>query len=212
VQRADRSERGDQADLASGTDKGDCQTDCSPKPASPESGRPAPARISPTRLARLRATLNRWSQLWGVEALGERVQIVTTTRLRVSLARAQPRPGRIALHPDLLRSPARLERVLCHEAAHLAAYELHGPRIRPHGPEWQRLVKLAGHIPEVRGRSSRPREALARPTTRARWEHRCPVCQMLRVARRHVSAWRCAACVAAGLEGQLEIHRVEEER
>ena len=38
-------------------------------------------------------------------------------------------------------------------------------------------------------------------------DHWCPVCQSSRKARRPVKAWRCAACVAAGLDGTLEIAR-----
>ena len=39
------------------------------------------------------------------------------------------------------------------------------------------------------------------------YDHWCPVCQSSRQARRPVKAWRCAACVAAGLDGRLEITR-----
>jgi len=39
------------------------------------------------------------------------------------------------------------------------------------------------------------------------YDHWCPVCQSSRVGRRPVKAWRCAACVAAGLDGKLEITR-----
>jgi hypothetical protein len=39
------------------------------------------------------------------------------------------------------------------------------------------------------------------------YDHWCPVCQSSRQARRPVKAWRCAACVAAGLDGKLEITR-----
>ena len=37
--------------------------------------------------------------------------------------------------------------------------------------------------------------------------HRCPVCQAEQIARRAVRRWRCAACVEAGLDGELEIWR-----
>jgi ribosomal protein L37AE/L43A len=39
------------------------------------------------------------------------------------------------------------------------------------------------------------------------WEHRCPVCQMSRVAGRPVREWRCASCLRVGLEGGLIITR-----
>jgi predicted SprT family Zn-dependent metalloprotease len=37
-----------------------------------------------------------------------------------------------------------LEEVLCHELAHVAVYRLHGRSVRPHGPEWKRLVRQVG--------------------------------------------------------------------
>jgi len=35
-----------------------------------------------------------------------------------------------------------------HEVAHLVAYHRHGPRIRPHGPEWQAIMGQLGATPE----------------------------------------------------------------
>ena len=36
--------------------------------------------------------------------------------------------------------------------------------------------------------------------------HRCAVCQAFRAERRLMSRWRCAACVASGLEGPPQHH------
>ncbi len=42
------------------------------------------------------------------------------------------------------------QEVLCHEAAHVAAYHLHGRTIRPHGREWKALIQMAGYPPSAR--------------------------------------------------------------
>ena len=103
-----------------------------------------------------------------------------------------------------------LQEVLCHEMAHLAARELHGRNVRPHGPEWKALMTSAGFEPRTRLPSP---NGAPRPGRRRRapyvYVHRCPVCQLLRPARRLMSRWRCAACVASGLEGRLTITRHE---
>ncbi len=100
--------------------------------------------------------------------------------------------------------------VLCHEAAHIAAYHLYGRNARPHGAEWAALVRAAGFSPASSFHSSQPteREAALRrrprhPSTRL-VAHVCPVCQTERLARRVVRGWRCAECVAAGLDGHLD--------
>ncbi len=37
-----------------------------------------------------------------------------------------------------------IARTVPHEAAHVLAFRLHGPRIRPHGPEWREVMDLLG--------------------------------------------------------------------
>jgi predicted SprT family Zn-dependent metalloprotease len=129
-------------------------------------------------------------------------------RLRRAWGRVQIQRRSISLHPDLERAPAnRTKEVLCHEFAHLAAVQLFGPDIQPHGREWAALVSKAGFrptlfLPPERLDSAQPK---AKPAVRV--EHRCPVCQMTRMARRAVPSWRCASCVANGLEGHLVIRR-----
>lgn len=42
---------------------------------------------------------------------------------------------------------AFLERTVPHEVAHVLAYRRYGPRIRPHGQEWQRIMRQLGAEP-----------------------------------------------------------------
>lgn len=149
----------------------------------------------------------RWERKWHVPGLVESLSIRFSARLRATLGRSEPKTGRVLLHTLLREAPkSMLREVLCHEAAHVAAYRLYGKRIQPHGAEWKALVRLAGYSPTVRhslGSASRARRSRERFTT----VHTCPVCQTRRFARRPVPRWRCAECVAAGLDGHLEITR-----
>jgi len=160
--------------------------------------------------ADLLAAAARWAKRWRTPGLSRRLVVEYSPRLRQSLARSLPSRRLIRLNP-VLRLPeneALLPEVLCHEAAHVAVFELHGPRCRPHGPEWSRLVKMAGFTPTLHlAIDAESRGAVAPSTSASRYEHRCPVCQMVRYARRPVPGWRCADCVAAGLDGHLLITR-----
>ena len=99
-----------------------------------------------------------------------------------------------------------LREVLSHEIAHIAVRDLHGVGRRPHGPEWMALVRAAGFEPQKRiAWSSGSRTPNASAIQRPNYLHRCPVCQLRRIARRPVRHWRCAACVTAGLSGRLDI-------
>src|SRR5690606_8469081 len=113
-------------------------------------------------------------------------------------------------------TPRLLRDVLVHELAHLAVHARHGSEVRPHGPEWQRLMTLAGRSTAATLHGdcgfhpgARPADASAAAAPARRWtyEHRCPVCQMVRYARRPVPQWRCRACTEIGLDGALEITR-----
>ncbi len=159
-----------------------------------------------TKLPHYRAKAKELAALWGVHRLADRARIELSARLQTSLARSYPKDGLIRLNGVLL-SPSNcglVAEVLCHELAHLAVYELFGPGRKPHGPEWQALVEKAGFSPRLHIRLPAGQR---QPTTRVRQdrvlEHRCPVCQTVRFAVRHVPQWRCAECLAAGLEGKL---------
>jgi predicted SprT family Zn-dependent metalloprotease len=154
----------------------------------------------------------KWAELWGLPGLEAGIRVSFSARLTRSVGRCRAQTGEIVLHPSLRRASSRHRAaVLCHEFAHVAAYQLHGRVVRAHGPEWAALVAAAGFAPKTR--SSLPRSITIRRTPVARTHtqlqvvHACPVCQTTRLARRAVPAWRCAECVRAGLEGRLVITR-----
>jgi predicted SprT family Zn-dependent metalloprotease len=157
-----------------------------------------------------------WARLWGCPSLAS-ANIAVNPRLSASLGMCRPATSSIELSPRLFARGARIRReVLCHEAAHLAVRALHGSGARAHGQEWRRLMTLSGFAPRIsipgpssNGNSERsdgPGRARAVPGWR--YEHRCPVCQFTRFARRPVGAWRCAACAADGLDGGLIVTRL----
>ena len=81
---------------------------------------------------------DRWLHLWSTPDLATRTTIEWSPRLTRSLGRCYPERRLIRLAAFLEESEnALLEEVLCHELAHLAARELHGRHIRPHGSEWK---------------------------------------------------------------------------
>jgi predicted SprT family Zn-dependent metalloprotease len=165
--------------------------------------------------------IRRWAACWSDPALTDAIDVTFSRRLRRTLGRATPESGRIVLHAALRDGPAQpLLSVLCHEVAHVAAYRLAArdgrARPRPHGPEWSSLVRSAGFAPVTRdclGSNPHPDLQTRRPTPAGRRTvvHLCPVCQTRRLARCSVPRWRCAQCVAAGLDGYLVVLRVGEQ-
>jgi predicted SprT family Zn-dependent metalloprotease len=158
--------------------------------------------------------LRQLAVLWRRPAVA-RLQVVVNPDLRRTLGRFSPRKGQIELSPAVL-SPGVLTDVLVHEAAHAALALGHTKSGRPHGAEWRQFMALAGSAHARAARWCRRTEQNAasqsnatqrKPGTSFRYDHWCPVCQASRTARRPVRAWRCAACVAAGLPGRLEITR-----
>jgi SprT protein len=156
-----------------------------------------------------RRLLRKWSSRWGVEDLDRDVQVGFDPRLTRSLGRCRPRERRITLHCDLMGAPPGLfATVLCHEAAHVVAYDLFGRAARPHGPEWSSLVETAGFLP-THGVVHPSRKAKATISRRV-YRHSCPVCQETWLARRPVRAWRCPNCISNGLQGELMIERPDD--
>lgn len=154
----------------------------------------------------LRKLVRPWALVWGLPGLEHRLRISFSARLSRSLGRCTPRTGRIALHRALCTaSNSRVSEVLCHEAAHVAAYELFGRTARPHGPEWAALVTAAGFQPKRKTADPNTlTPKLSHPPSKL-FEHLCPVCQVTWLARRRMSRWRCTYCLADGLAGELVI-------
>ena len=111
------------------------------------------ALLSPEASARA----HRWLHLWNTPELATRTTIEWSPRMTRSLGRCYPERRLIRLAAFLREADsALLEEVLCHELAHLAARELHGRNIRPHGPEWKTftLTSLApGSAPPPNGQT-----------------------------------------------------------
>lgn len=140
-----------------------------------------------------------------------RPSVVFWPRLRTSLALFDPNGAQIKVHPDLSKLPSNVIReVLTHELAHYMASVRSNKPIRPHGPEWQRLMTEAGYEPRVRVPVASIKE---QPNTHSRqqlrYRHFCPVCHFERFARSPQKRWRCAKCVDAGLSGQLLIETTD---
>ena len=108
--------------------------------------------------------LNHWGRFWNVPHLGDIVTVVYSPRLRTSLGRANREQRNIRLHPRLQKDLSALAlETLCHEAAHIAVWILHGKTARPHGVEWRELVIKAKYVPrtshEVIPKHTHPRRA-----------------------------------------------------
>jgi predicted SprT family Zn-dependent metalloprotease len=151
----------------------------------------------------------RYTTLWSMPSLAQTTSIQFSSRLRRSWGRTNLDRRTITLAAELEQDPSLLESVLCHELAHIAAHELVGRSERPHGPTWQRLVREAGQQPVIRLRVTNPAQPSVRPAARVRFLHRCLVCDFSRMAGKPMTAWRCADCVAAGLDGALTITKEE---
>lgn len=152
--------------------------------------------------------IRRCFSLWGLAGFEENVTICFSRRMCRALGRCYVKRRRISLSKRLREMPISiLEEVLCHESAHLAAFQLCGENHRPHGPEWAHLMRLAGFDP--RRRLVLDEYGISTPSKQLSqfYVHFCLVCQMERVARRAVRTWRCADCRALGLDGLLEIRR-----
>jgi predicted SprT family Zn-dependent metalloprotease len=155
--------------------------------------------------------LAKWACAWNLDGLESRVRFTASTRMRASLGRYLSKGREIRIASFLFDGPpALLEEVVCHELAHAAVDERFGRDCRPHGFEWRAMMARVGRDPRVRVPAAELEGLLpARRSAGASWRHRCPVCLAERVARRPVRAWRCARCVSKGLDGRIEIRRLD---
>lgn len=83
----------------------------------------------------------------------------TFTRPQVSFKLRGQKAGVAHLHDNLLRFNAQLyqenrehflRQTVAHEVAHLIAHQLFGPHIRPHGEEWQQIMRGVYLLPPDR--------------------------------------------------------------
>ena len=154
---------------------------------------------------RIKAIKAEYSSLWGMPSLTGSVIVQFSDRLRSTLGRTSVEIGRIRLSTLLLSEGAQLlDEVLCHELAHIVVHKRFGKSGKPHGREWAALMKQAGFEPRLRI-SFGNKEPLS---STVRFEHLCPVCQTIRLAKRSIPNLRCKSCVEAGLEGHLLIKRI----
>lgn len=149
-------------------------------------------------------TLTELGQLWNAQEILEAASVEFSHRMTSTLGRCLPERNLIRLNQSLINDPDLLHTVLCHELAHLVAHHRTGGRAKPHGPEWRRLVTVAGKEPSIKLPTGR--KGQSRPPEY--WEHRCSVCQTTRIAKTPARRWRCAECSKDGLDGALEVTRI----
>jgi predicted SprT family Zn-dependent metalloprotease len=154
----------------------------------------------------IRAFIDGFCGAWGVKGIQDDIKVEFSTRLTRSLGRTQPLQKIIRLNPELCTTlKSRLEEVICHELAHVVSVHQYGSSIKPHGEEWQSLVRSAGYKPSVRmylNGQTFPRKPLKS------YKHYCPVCYSQRIGRTRVTRWRCTECVTNGLSGELKIEEI----
>jgi SprT protein len=164
---------------------------------------------------RCRTLVASFGETWSRPGLEETITIELSPRLVRAIGRAMPRSRRIRLAVAVAEAPpSTVAEVLCHETAHIVAWDLFGASARPHGREWAALMRAAGFEPRIRldpaSRGLRMPDPRTFAATRPRpwlYEHRCPVCEASRTSGRVVRRWRCARCVRAGLDGELVVVR-----
>ncbi len=99
----------------------------------------------------LEVQLRHCLDLWQVGSLAPEIGIRLSTRMTRTIGSANLSKNRITLAVWLFEQPqAIIDEVVCHEAAHLAVLHLYGQGVRPHGREWQALMRRAGVTPRVR--------------------------------------------------------------
>lgn len=174
---------------------------------------PAESRTGPLP-ASARALIARLAFVWGTPDLGTRVYVRASRRMTRTLARAFPSTGEVRISTRVLEFAPEdlLLEIVCHEAAHVACFLIHGRRVQPHGAQWRRLMRQAGYAPRVRLNTDAI-PSFPQPLRRPRvYQHHCPTCGWTGLARTTNRRWRCAACVAVGRGGLLVVGKVERRR
>lgn len=168
----------------------------------------APMSIPDTIPLQVRKRLEKWLTRWGVPSLSRNLRVEFSPRLRRAFGRCYQDERLIRLTPSLLGSQSHLlAEILCHEAAHAAVHELHGSTARPHGEEWEELMRMVGFEPRVRIPVVVHGHDQSEARDRVLYLHRCPSCKLSRHAARPMHQWRCRTCVKDGSDGRLVIRR-----
>ena len=164
--------------------------------------------VGETVAKRLRLEAGQWARTWKAPSLPKMIEIRTNPRLRTTIARYLRDQNAIEVGVKFLVLRNRKSEVLAHELAHAAVKHRFGNAAKTHGKEWQALVEAVGFKPHSRfvAESSGPLER--KSVTPRRFEHRCPVCQMVRLSSKRVTGWLCRNCAEAGLAGSLLISEV----
>ena len=161
--------------------------------------------------ASARALIARLALVWGTPDLESRVHVRASRRMTRTLARAFPSTGEVRISTRVLEFAPEdmLLEIVCHEAAHVACFLIHGRRVQPHGPQWRWLMRQAGYAPWVRLNTDAI-PSFPQPSRRPRvYQHHCPACGWTGLARTTNRRWRCAACVAVGRSGRLVVGKQE---
>jgi predicted SprT family Zn-dependent metalloprotease len=156
---------------------------------------------------RLKRRLAHWLDCWEVPELADTLRIEFSGRLKRAFGRCYQEDRLIRLTPSLRDAQSHLlAEILCHEAAHAAVYERHGGDARPHGREWEDLMRQVGFEPRVRIPVVVSSSA-GKAANRVVYLHRCPSCELERHASRPMHDWRCRTCVRTRTEGRLVIRK-----
>ena len=152
-----------------------------------------------------------WARKWRIPELRDAGRLQFNPRLTRTVARWVLPTRHLEVGFRFFESDRNQTAILCHDYAHAAAVLRFGPAVRPHGIEWRQFVQAAGFEPVARHRDMPP--AIRSPSRRqvrpAMFEHRCLVCQSVRLGRRKMTRWRCAQCVQDGLSGDLSIRALQ---
>lgn len=166
-------------------------------------------------ISQLRTQAREILSVWNAEDLMANLTLEYSDRMTRSLGRCLPERSIIRLRSDLAAKDAASIRreVLAHELAHLVAHHRCSGSNAPHGATWRELITAAGYSPRLSapGLEGCRSATMPKQTPSTIYVHRCLVCGMERRSRLVVKAWKCAACVEAGLDGQLEVVSVRED-
>lgn len=112
---------------------------------------------------------------------------VSTCLRGQSAGAAYPQRNLLRFNMSLYRDNSEhfLRQTVAHEVAHLLAYTLHGRKIRPHGPQWQAIMRDVFGLPAERCHNYR-----LPPSWKTLYAYACSCQQHQFSAQRHSRATR----------------------